>query len=92
MLRSQVQIPLGYGQIYMVANAPAIIVVSLYVHAIGLRYDPCRGVREIGSRRFNDRGYKPLIGVRCGHSHQSKIQMEGRNSEDTRKKGKMPKK
>ena len=25
-----------YGQIYMVANAPPIIVVLLYVHAIGL--------------------------------------------------------
>ena len=40
-----------YGQIYMVTNAPAIIVVRLYVHAIGLWYDPIRGVREIGYSR-----------------------------------------
>ena len=35
----------------MVTNAPAIIVVPLYVHAIGLGYNPIRNVREIGYSR-----------------------------------------
>ena len=61
-----------YGWIYMVANASAIIVVQLYVHAIGLWYDPRRGVTEMA-------GAKQLIEERqspTSWSSNVKLQLE----------------
>ena len=63
-----------------------------------VRHGCDENVFNLGPRKHWQSLAVGLQGLLClyqnikSRSHQSKIQMEGRNSEDTRKKGKMPKK